>query len=446
MFASSLLSRLTSTNDSPPLLPVSETPRNPYTDIIPPSPTDTSATLLALARQEAHLQSHIQFLLDVQSERLLEGLGEPARVDTTTAPNGAFPQQASPGGRRKEKPSLHGTRQGIRDAITTLHDLKTQSADILSSELDVASQNLSSVTNLQAKKQSLQSTIQDLEVSPTSTAITAQEKELADLDKRIYEVENQLFEMKARQRVLRQKIDEGRNKEEARRSSWKRSLEIVQEEEKQLLARKSPSSSSPSGPRGGNGNSEAASPTVWDLPPPRRTLEMVSEYYASEQKELGEKLEGIETERHALEDGGKVWGNVVRDVGRVERLLEHEMTAPRRARPRVEITDSVMRVLDTMDAVRDSCTTHLAEAEEKGWKLLVVCIGAELEALRQGEMVLRNMLEEALGHGEVGLVGDGEGSGDSVHDVTEDCLEPTNHLTDRTDDDGEPGPHLLVSR
>ncbi|KAL8732348.1 MAG: hypothetical protein Q9181_003977 [Wetmoreana brouardii] len=446
MFASSLLSRLTSsTNDSSPLLPVSEPPHNLYTDIIPPSPTDASATLLALARQEAHLQSHIQFLLDVQSERLLEGLGEPARVETTTSPNGAFPQQASPGGRTKAKPSLQGTRQGIGHAITTLQDLKTQSADILSSELDAAGQQLSSVTNLQAKKQSLQSTIQDLEVSPTSTAITAQEKELADLDKQIYGLENQLYEMKARQRVLRQKVEEGRNKEGARRSSWKRSLEIVEEEEKQLLARKPPSSSTP-GLRGGQGNSEAASPTVWDLPSQRRTLEMVSEYYASEQKELGKKLEGVETERKALEDGGRVWDNVVRAVGRVERLLEQEMAAPRRARPQVEITGSMMPVLDTMDAARASCTTHLTEAEEKGWKLLVVCVGAELEALRQGEMVLRNVLEEALGHGEGRAGEEGEGSEDTLHDVLETGLESMNHSTDRTDDDDEPGPDLLLSR
>ncbi|KAI4168505.1 MAG: hypothetical protein LQ348_007475, partial [Seirophora lacunosa] len=67
MFASTVLSRLTKSIPQP-LLPISasasaSTPP-PYTDTLPPSSSDASATLLALARQEAHLQSHIQYLLD----------------------------------------------------------------------------------------------------------------------------------------------------------------------------------------------------------------------------------------------------------------------------------------------------------------------------------------------------------------------------------------------
>ncbi|KAI4267728.1 MAG: hypothetical protein L6R38_008130, partial [Xanthoria sp. 2 TBL-2021] len=187
MFASTFLSRLTSSTPQP-LLPVSATQSLPpaaYTDIPTPSPTDTTATLLALARQEAHLQSHIQYLLDVQSDRLLEGLGG----DTTAPskprppnPDRAHDHASTKRTRRAETtsqtpPTLQGARRQISTAISDLHALKSQNADIVAADLATALKEVKHITSLQTKKAQLESTIHELESSPSSQELDALDAE-----------------------------------------------------------------------------------------------------------------------------------------------------------------------------------------------------------------------------------------------------------------------------
>ncbi|KAL8998814.1 MAG: hypothetical protein Q9188_006017, partial [Gyalolechia gomerana] len=209
MFASTFLSRLANSNP-PPLLPLSKSTSSPapYTNTVIPSPTDASATLLALARQEVHLQEHIQYLLDIQSDRLLEGLGE-------TNPHAA--KKATRNGTAEtETLSLQQTRKEISTALSSLSFLKSHSLSILSTSLSSTEHTLSSISALQSRKHALETTIRDLEASPTSTELDAWCKEEEALGKEIYETENRLFELKARRRVLRQQVQEGRNREEAR--------------------------------------------------------------------------------------------------------------------------------------------------------------------------------------------------------------------------------------
>ncbi|KAL8798524.1 MAG: hypothetical protein Q9200_007754, partial [Gallowayella weberi] len=219
MFASTFISRLTSST-SQPLLPISSTQilQPPFTDIPQPSPTDTTATLLALARQEAHLQSHIQYLLDVQSDRLLEGLG----VDTTPAPTTQPPQTHSSNNdvqtstkptRPNKTPTLQETRTHLLTAISTLLTLKQQTLTIISASLSHTTTTLSHITTLATKKTNLVTTIRDLESSTELQHLATQER---DLSAQIQAVENTLSEMRARQRGLRQQLREGRNREEAR--------------------------------------------------------------------------------------------------------------------------------------------------------------------------------------------------------------------------------------
>ncbi|KAL8713465.1 MAG: hypothetical protein Q9225_006755, partial [Loekoesia sp. 1 TL-2023] len=109
------------------------------------------------------------------------------------------------------------------------------------------------------------------------------------------------------------------------------------------------------------------------------------------------------------------------------------------------------RVLGAMKEARDSVEGRLKMAEEKGWKLLVVCIGAELEALVEGEEVLRGVLgvenggeREATADEDV-VNGDNRGQGmEDVRELNALRPEPMDRMTEETDDD-EPGPELLMS-
>lgn len=249
---------------------------------------------------------------------------------------------------------------------------------------------------------------------------------------------------------MRQRLEEGRNREDARASSWRRSLELLEGDEAGLVGRK-PEGSVVTGFGGGyvgRGKGKGAE-GVWDLPPKRRTLDMVREYHAAEQAELRDRLEGVEREREALEEGGKVWESVVATVGKIEGLLEKEMKRLGEDSGHGERRDGMERVLASMKEAREKVEGVLRGAEERGWRLLVVAVGAELEALVEGEGVLRG----ALGLGDDGT-GEQEGRLESkndmgqepkeARDISGDMMGARNGTVEETDDD-EPGPELLLS-
>ncbi|KAL8912786.1 MAG: hypothetical protein Q9172_007430, partial [Xanthocarpia lactea] len=212
MFASSFLSGLTSSTPQP-FFPSSSTqvPPAPLTDIFQ-SPTDTTATLLAIARQEAHLESHIQYLLDIQSDRLLEGLGNDAAAPSksrslpktvhdhaspTTRPRVAAAAAAA----QEPNLTLQGARQEIRTAISDLHALKQQNVDLVATDLQTATREVEYITSLQTKKSKLESAIHEMETSDTSAELDALAKEEEMLGRKIHDLENQLFEIRGRLRV-----------------------------------------------------------------------------------------------------------------------------------------------------------------------------------------------------------------------------------------------------
>ncbi|KAL8776512.1 MAG: hypothetical protein Q9194_003101 [Teloschistes cf. exilis] len=469
MFASHLFSRLTSSSSSSsssskaPLLPLSKSPQAHYTDIIPPSNTDASATLLALARQEAHIQSHIQYLLDVQSERLLEGLGGDADVRGAAGVHG--------GQARAKKLGLGGARKGIKDTMDELRSLKGAIANTWSAEVDTTQQSLKSIANLQVKKTGLKTQIQCLESSSNIIAISAQERELQRLDGDIKKAEHHLYAMRARQRVLREEVEVGRNREEAKEASWKGALELLEEDELQFLRRERPRSlalmpmMSKENRNGIEHSRESKernkAESVWDLPPNRRTLEMAREYYIQEKEELSSKIADVETEYRALAEGGKLWDTVIAEVQSVESLLEQEMH--RLGSPGFQTLENgydtattrqegMDKVLQAMATARETIGKILEECESKGWKLLVACVGAEFEALTQAKELLRGTLEDA--RGEERLVEEGKEAGEDEHgtgleelrELDQNIPSTTSHLRDETDDDDEPGPELLISR
>ncbi|KAL8857944.1 MAG: hypothetical protein Q9178_005563 [Gyalolechia marmorata] len=477
MFASSFLSGLTSSAPQP-LFSFSSTQASPapFTDIFQ-SPTDTTATLLAIARQEAHLESHIQYLLDIQSDRLLEGLGNdaaapsksrslPKTVHDNDSPT-TRPRVAAAAAAAAQEPNLtlQGARQEIRTAISDLHALKQQNADLVATDLQTATREVEYITALQTKKSKLESAIHEMETSDRSAELDALAKEEEMLGRKIHDLENQLFEMRGRLRVVRQGLREGRNREEAEVSSFRGSLELVGREEREVLEggrRKRKTVLGAVTGKGGKGKGEG----VWDLPPKRRTLAMVGEFYDGEREVLRKKLEGVENESRALEEGGRVWDDVVREVGNVERMLESQMNVglhndnnragwDDRDRERGR-GDGIRSVLEAMAHAREKIGEKLKLAESKGWNLLVVCVGAELEALVEGEEVLRGVLglEGGVGDGEgsVGVGAGNNGSSGGGGKATElndfrglDMMHGDKGMVEDTDDDDEPGPELLLS-
>ena len=217
----------------------------------------------------------------------------------------------------------------------------------------------------------------------------------------IRNLEDRLLHLRAKQRHLASEMSSVTNSVDAKLSSYKTSLSILNSQVKQFLAKPPVTTTATYG--GAKDQVSFAS-----LPRQRRTLDMAREHWADECHRLIQRQEQTEFERDALEDGAQVWEGVIGEVSALERNLRRQiqrmtrtqrpsqmlLTRPveaggrqrimhRHADPSIEdLTTDVNRTISLLES-------KLQLAEARNWKLLVCCIGAELEALREGcDMIL----------------------------------------------------------
>ena len=417
-------------------------------------PLPQSDSLLALARQESHLQTRLQNLLDAQSEGLLAGLGHApeesssagSRTPTTDSGSRGFQRPGSIVPVRqpsKRKLGLRGARRGIGRAILQFADLKDQEVTVLEDEVAQWGEVLSAVQGFERKSTGLQERISDIESEDTNRQVNILKEEAKVLDSEIHELETRLYEMKARQRHLLREIDGLDNSVQSKMSSYKSALALAEKDIRNFLSRP---------PLGTSTSSSATG--IWSLPRERRTLEMAKDHYTEELHALKDRLSAVEAEKNALEDGSVVWKEVVQEVDSIEKLLREEMQ--KMQAPLLEMTEGrgpavegMEKILKTMRKARSRIENKLDLAESRNWKLLVCCIGAELEAMIEGQGVL----EEALGasgsqddvaeqkhsngveFGEENL--DDQPASQSTHDLM--------HVDRSEDEDEGPGPEFLLS-
>ena len=361
-----------------------------------------SDALVAISRQEAHLQITLQHLLDAQSEGLLAGLtGDPPRDDTSSTgsrtPTTAY---SNAGGLRKprsivpvrqpakKKVGLKGARRGIARAISDLGSLKIEEGRILEGELSQRVEALGTVQRFETKMVGLKERIDNIKSEDTTRQVEDLKGEEKALDHEIQELEGRLWGLKAKQRQLLQEIEGLDNSMQSKLSSYQSALTLAEKESRKFLERP---------PIYRNKNTTATE--LWALPAERRTLQMVREQYAEEQDVLRKRFDDVETERGALEDGSGVWNEVIEDVNGVERLLREEMREMQAPLVPEDGNDNAIggmrKILDHMSQARSRIASKLEVSEARDWKLLVCCIGAELEAMSEGETVLQGALEAA---------------------------------------------------
>jgi len=416
---------------------------------IPPASNDA---LLSLTRQEHHLQSHLQTLLDAQSSGLLAGLGmknEGTTGSTTTPSSPASiprrPKSVAPTRQPSSKSiSLRGARRGISHAIDDLAALKSQQRELLEAKLENRGQDLEVVENLTRKQEGLQEAIEHIEAAPTTSRITSLRSEEQVLGAEIAEMETKLYQMKARHRHLMREISGLDNSVQAKLSSYRESLNLAEKEARLFL-------SQPPAHDGGLGEKEEG---FWALPVERRTLEMAGDDLRGGRVELRKRWRAVEGERVALEEGKELWSEVCVIVGEVEKRLTEEMKVMRDGDEGGG--EGMRRVLAVMVKAAGQIEEKLNVAEEKNWRLLVCCIGAELEAIMEGERVLQAACEEVggneLSHGmdtkdirsETNGLNGSETSRRSDNGVR--LTQPSrDSLVRSEDEDDEPGPDLLIS-
>lgn len=361
-----------------------------------------SDALITVSRQEAHLQSTLQHLLDAQSEGLLAGLtgGPPQDESSSTGSRTPTTAYSSPGGHKKprsivpvrqpakRKLGLKGARRGIARAIADLASLKIEEGRILEGELLQRAEVLSTVQRFETKTAGLKGHIDSIESGDTTRRVEDLKGEEKALDHEIRELESKLWEMKSKHRHLLREIEGLDNSVQSKLSSYKSALTLAEKEARRFLERPPI-----------RGSRTATTTGIWALPAERRTLQMAQEQYAEEQDALNKRFDDVESERSALEDGFGLWNEVVENVNDVEKLLWEEMRKTQA--PLVQKTGNgnsiggMRNILEQMSKARSRIQSKLEISEARDWKLLICCIGAELEAMAQGQSVLQGALETA---------------------------------------------------
>ena len=417
------------------------------------TPLPQSDSLRALARQESHLQRSLQDLLDFQSEGLLAGLGGDASDETSSVgsrtPKSDYGSHAFQTPRSiipvrqpsQKKLGVHGARRAITRAIMQLADVKSQEATVIENEVFQRDEVLSIMQRLERKSTGLKESIMGIESEDTNRRVHVLKAEEKGLGSEIHELETKLYEMKARQRHLLREIDSLNNTVQSKLSSYTSALALAEKDIRIFLSRPP--------------LQFATTPTtgVWSLPQERRTLQMAKDHYTEEQHTLTNRLSAVEAEKIALEDGSILWEAVVQDVSTIEKLLQEEMQKMQAPQVKMDegrppATEGMKKILKIMRKAGKRIEDKLDLAESKNWKLLVCSIGAEFEAISEGQSVLEGALrasgaqDDDMDDKRNARIGAEKGTNDRPRN------QPGNDLlhVDRSEDEDDgPGPELLIS-
>jgi hypothetical protein len=323
--------------------------------------------------------------------------------------------------------------------MSQLEGLKAHEAELLEGALAAQEEDLTTAEALRQRREGLEASIRGIEAEEASRHARGLREEERLLDEEIRDLETKLAGMKARHRQLRAEIEGLDNRVQSQLSSYRAALALAEEETRKFLTR-------PSGPTGrGLRPGKRSGESVWELPVGRRTLPMAEEQFREEHRMLLKRIAEVDEERTALEEGKQVWADVVREVTGVEKLLRNEMqrlnqsstssspsvatSYPTTQRmglpPETSVGDATTAaaagggvgggggggggeryaglegedqahgmhtVLLHIEAARKRVEAHWRTSVARGWSLLVCCVGAELEALKQGSDVLRAAL------------------------------------------------------
>jgi len=172
-------------------------------------------------------------------------------------------------------------------------------------------------------------------------------------------------------------------------------------------------------PSPGSGGTESG---MYTLKPERRTLEMAKEQWKTEQETLAQRRDDVEKERRALQEGRKMWQSAVQRITDFEKTLRAQTKSLSQSQLQPGGTAPTTQLLSDLSSLIESLESDVSHAESNDWNLLICCLGAELEALREG----RAILEQALGI------------------VTEDVTRSTNGMSkpqpDHVDDEDQDEP------
>ena len=389
--------------------------------------------LTILARRERHYQRKLQELIDAQSDGLMAGIGggggggggvgvdeiDDGQSDTPTQTTYSLRSGSvspNPLERKRKKRTLAQARRGIGKTVLDCAAVKEEEDYLLKQELRHDQEVLQQLEVWSSKESGLKEKIHTIENEDRGAKAEELQREATKLELEIQDMETRLAQMKTRHRRVMNEIAGVENAVSSKLSSYKTSLGMLERDVQGFLR----------APPVSNERGKEDSPFL-SLPPKRRTLQLAREHWQNDVEELRKQRRSVRRDRVALQDGAAVWQGVVAEVTEFETYLKNEIgklaqqqtsSVSTKGKAAVSSTSSSPAdLLDRLDSVAESIEEKLELARTKQWRLLEVCIEAELAALQQGKEVLEEILGVKASSQEK-LVEDGE-SNDSEHEEQE---------------------------
>ena len=421
-----------------------------------------------LDERQSDIESDLQFFLDSQAEGLLKGLGADRRSDELASTGSATPNASSvrrtvgrrpKSGSRNRRPGLRGARDGLHASVMSLSELKVEELQDVETELGDVEQTLEQIDEWETKRRGLEDATRQLREEEDQVRLVSLQGEADALQREIHDAENRLEDMKSRHRKLVQQAATIENGIQAKLASYKSSLRILDEHVQRFL-------SSDPRPRNHTPSIGGGSASFWRLPTNRKTLAMAKTHLSEEREVFLRRRNSIEHEKEASQQGAALWKEVVGQVTDFERRLASEMRAqamppsdPEAAWDETPQQDSAVRlkqILQEMIVLIGYLDSKMETAKARRWNLLVAAIGAEVDALRQGQKLVEGVVgvndqpdapcaekSEAPSSGATGVV-----EGDVIHQLDQSFQAAIKDSSGGQDAEVEddPDPELLFSQ
>ncbi|KAK3053037.1 hypothetical protein LTS18_012195 [Coniosporium uncinatum] len=338
--------------------------------------------LPALQRQDRQLQEKLQMLIDSQVEGLMAGLQmheaekHASGNSTPTAQSFGAGSSSSVLSTQRHRVSLKAARLGIWRTMQELADIKSEEAGLFEEEVAEDNSILGRIERWERKQHGLEEEVQHIEDSSEGRRTRDLQHEADRLQVEITDMESRLSAMRLQHKHMVEEIASIDNSVQAKLSSYKASLDLLDHDVKAFLQRPHRKT-----------RRRSSQSDFLSLPPSRRTLSLAKDHFQDEQSDWSRRLEEASIEYEALKDGAEVWKEIVSTITNFERTFKERMISPSAESKNA----SLQELLDRMDQIMEFLGEKYEEVESKNWKLLMCCIGAEKEAFVQGREMLQGI-------------------------------------------------------
>jgi cell division protein FtsB len=365
---------------------------------------------LPIDRAAKALERNIQAFLDAQSEGLSAGLGSGAQDDfssngsltptpsTSTPHSLARPKIIPVRQPQKKRISLTGARKGLAKSMKEFVLVKQEEIKVLNEEEIRREQALRSVDLFETKRAGLKDQIAKIQNEAGTRHVNSLKAEAENLESEIKRLEDELAEKRARHRHLINQANQTENSVQSKLSSFEASLKMLDSEIKTFLKRPPIEQSLQAGE-----HHAVSAGDFYTINPKRRTLDLAKDHWVGEGAMLRDRKQDVAAEIAALKAGSDIWRRIVTEINDFEKWLQKETRELSNIQPAGPIDMS--SALTRMDGLIDLLEQQYQFAEENGWNLLLCCIGAELEAFREGKALLSRTLGLVQENGDGGSQG-----------------------------------------